>query len=83
MSNYRKKIVSCFDIGEAPTSPGKWKWNRLSFLPFIFSFEQCVILCMQFQNSVQQAATHYHVYFSNLGESTKVFQNTVNKIMYF
>jgi hypothetical protein len=36
-----KKIVSCFDIGEVPRSPGKWNWNRLSFLPFIFSFEQC------------------------------------------
>ena len=41
MSNYRKKIVSCFDIGEVPRSPGIWNWNRLSFLPFIFSFEHC------------------------------------------
>ena len=38
----RKKIISCFDIGEVPRSPGKWNWNRLSFLPFIFSFKQCV-----------------------------------------
>ena len=37
----KKKIVSCFDIGEVPRSPGKWHWNRLSFLPFIFSFKQC------------------------------------------
>ena len=36
-----KKIVSCFDIGEVPKSPGKWNWNWLSFLPFSFSFEQC------------------------------------------
>ena len=44
MSNYRKKIVSCFDIGEVPKSPGKWNWNWLSFLPFIFSFKQCALL---------------------------------------
>ena len=36
-----KKNVSCFDIGEVPRSPGKWNWNWLSFLPFIFIFEQC------------------------------------------
>ena len=36
-----EKNVSCFDIGEVPRSPGKWNWNWLSFLPFIFSFEQC------------------------------------------
>ena len=40
-SNYEKKIVSCFDIGEVPRSPGKGNWNWLSFLPFSFSFEQC------------------------------------------
>ena len=39
-SNYEKKIVSCFDIGEVPRSPGKWNWNWLYFLPFIFTFEQ-------------------------------------------
>ena len=37
------ECVSCFDIGEVPKSPGKWKWNRLSILPFSFSFEQCVM----------------------------------------
>ena len=31
---------SCFDIGEVPRSPGKWNWNWLYFLPFIFTFEQ-------------------------------------------
>ena len=36
-----KNLVSCFDIGEVPRSPGKWNWNLLSFLPFIFTFEQC------------------------------------------
>ena len=36
----KKKIVSCFDIGEVPRSPGKWNWNWLYFLPFIFTFEQ-------------------------------------------
>ena len=35
------RIVSCFDIGESPRSPGKLNWNRLSFLTFIFIFEQC------------------------------------------
>ena len=35
-----KKIVPCFDIGEVPKSPGKWNWNWLYFLPFIFTFEQ-------------------------------------------
>ena len=38
-----KKIVSCFDIGEVPRSPGKWNWNLLYFLPFICTFEQCEI----------------------------------------
>ena len=37
-----KKIISCFDIGEVPRSPEKWNWHLLSFLPFIFTFEQCV-----------------------------------------
>ena len=39
-SNYEKKNVSCFDIREVPRSPGKWNWNWLYFLPFIFTFEQ-------------------------------------------
>ena len=39
MSNYRKKIVSCCDMGKVPRSPVKWNWNWLSFLPFIFSFD--------------------------------------------
>ena len=33
-------FVSCFDIGEVPRRPGKWNWNWLYFLPFIFTFEQ-------------------------------------------
>ena len=36
----KKKIVSYFDIGEVPRSPGRWDWNWLYFLPFIFTFEQ-------------------------------------------
>ena len=36
----KKKMVSCFDIGEVPRSPGKGNWNSLYFLPFIFTFEQ-------------------------------------------
>ena len=40
-SNYRKKNISCFDIEEVPRSHGKLNWNLLSFLPFIFNFEQC------------------------------------------
>ena len=36
-----KYFISCFDIGEVPGSPGKLNWNLLSFLPFIFIFEQC------------------------------------------
>ena len=40
-SNYeKKKIVSCFDIGEVHRSPGKWNWNWLYFLPFFFIFKQ-------------------------------------------
>ena len=39
-SNYEKKIVSCFDIGEVPKRPGNWNRNWLYFLPFIFTFEQ-------------------------------------------
>ena len=36
----KKKIVSCFDIGAVPRSPGKRNWNWLYFLSFIFTFEQ-------------------------------------------
>ena len=43
-SNYEKKNVSGFDIGEVPRSPWKWNWNWLYFLPFIFTFEQGVKL---------------------------------------
>ena len=39
----QKKNVSCFDIGEDSRSPGKWNWNWLSFLPFIFIFKLCVV----------------------------------------
>ena len=46
-----KKIVSCFDIGKVPRSPGKLNWNWLSFLPFIFIFEQC-----EQANSLQRLA---------------------------
>ena len=35
-----KNVVSCFDIGEVPRSPGQWNWNWLYFLSFIFTFEQ-------------------------------------------
>ena len=55
----KKKIVSCFDIGEVPRSPGKWNWNWLYFLPIIFTFEQGEILPtkpklhMQYNNSNQ------------------------------
>ena len=35
----KKNFVSCFDR-EVPRSPGKWNWNWLYFLPFIFTFEQ-------------------------------------------
>ena len=64
----KKNSVSCFDIGEVPRSPGKWNWNWLYFLPFIFTFEQgdvsflqsinyldlsrCVIMIYYFQNLV-------------------------------
>ena len=41
----KKIFVSCFDIGEVPRSPGKWNWNWLYFLPFIFTFEQGAIGC--------------------------------------
>ena len=37
-------FVSCFDIGEVPGSPETWNLNWLYFLPFIFTFEQCVKL---------------------------------------
>ena len=36
----KKNFVSCFDIREVPRSPGKWNWNWLYFLPFIFTFKQ-------------------------------------------
>ena len=39
----KKIFVSCFDIGEVPRSPGKWNWNWLYFLSFIFTFEQGVL----------------------------------------
>ena len=31
------------DFREFPRSPGKWNWNWLYFLPFIFTFEQGVL----------------------------------------
>ena len=34
-------FVSFFDIRKVPRGPGKWNWDRLSFLPFISSFEHC------------------------------------------
>ena len=40
----KKIFVACFDIGEVPRSPGKWNWNWLYFLPFIFTLEQGVSL---------------------------------------
>ena len=39
-SNYEKKNRFLYDIGKVPSSPGKWNWNWLYFLPFIFTFEQ-------------------------------------------
>ena len=36
----KKIFVCCFDIGEVLRGPGKWNWNWLYFLPFIFTFEQ-------------------------------------------
>ena len=36
-----KYLISCFDIGEVPRSPGKLNWNQLNFLPFSFIFIQC------------------------------------------
>ena len=35
-------FISCFDMWEVPRSPWNWNWNLLYFLPFIFTFEQCV-----------------------------------------
>ena len=43
-------FVSFFDIGEVPRSPGKLNWNRLSFLPFVFIFEQCGLFDLQLHN---------------------------------
>ena len=43
-------FVTCFDIGEVPRSPGKLNWNRLSFLPFVFIFEQCGLFDLQLHN---------------------------------
>ena len=43
----QKKKVFCFDIREVPRSPGKWNWNQLYFLPFIFTFEQGDHLCQK------------------------------------
>ena len=37
-SDYRKKKSF---LGDVFRSPGKLNWNHLSFLPFIFFFEQC------------------------------------------
>ena len=53
MSNYRRKNVSCFYIGEVFISIWKWNWNWLSLLPIIFIFEQCEIflnLCFLLRN---------------------------------
>ena len=38
MFNYRKKNVSCFDIGEVPKHLGKQNWDWLSFFAIHFHF---------------------------------------------
>ena len=59
----KKNFVSCSDIGEVPRSPGKWNWNRLYFLPFIFTFEQGVYQCPigQFVGVVIGSSLQIHV----------------------
>ena len=54
-------FVSCFDIGEVPRSPGKWNWNWLYFLPFIFTFEQCALTC--FLLFIVVSTTYLHSFF--------------------
>ena len=66
MSNYRKKNVSCFDIGEAPKNPGKRNWNWLSFLPFIFIFEQCAM----------NELAWMQVMLGRMGKCSELFEST-------
>ena len=65
MAIFPLEMVSCFDIGEVPRSPGKWNWNWLYFLPFIFTFEQGV---MKTINSTHQA---YFDLVSTIEENVK------------
>ena len=65
----KKKIVSCFDIGEVPRSPGKWNWNWLYFLPFIFTFEQgvrCITHCKATQAHLKRLYCKVYTLYSKL-----------------
>ena len=33
-----------FNIEQSTSSPGKWNWNQVGFLSFIFIFGQCALL---------------------------------------
>ena len=65
-SNYEKKIVSCFDIGEVPRSPEKWNWNWLYFLPFFFTFEQGVYIHSTFLKFADYVCTYRKVASTNM-----------------
>ena len=58
----KKKFVSCFDIGKVPGSPGKWNWNWLYFLPFIFTFEQGVT-CLDYYYYYRAFSAIFNVVF--------------------
>ena len=73
----KKKIVSCFDIGEVPRSPGKWNWNWLYFLPFIFTFEQGVEGLIQWslvslEESIQGRKLYKEILYTYLHSDTHV-----------
>ena len=80
-----KMFVSCFDIGEVPRRPGKRNWNLLSFLPFIFTFEQSVtitILYLFHCTTIINTKAQYFYSFKALynfvqGFSNVLFYNTV------
>ena len=40
----QKIFFHFFSFKTASSSPGKWNWHLLSFLPFIFIFPQCAML---------------------------------------
>ena len=54
-----------YSFKTAYSSPGKWNWYRLSFLPFIFIFEQCATLLIWNVKRTQEPDPYQSVFLCN------------------